>query len=369
MKNLTALQVLVAALSTALFACSSPPPQPDPEVGPRALTGPSVSIMAFNVENLFDTVHDQGKNDVAYLPLAVKQNDPVLMAMCDEMTTEYYKKECRETDWNEKVLDVKMARVAQVIRQIDGGMGPDILLLEEVENKNVLEILRERQLADVGYDTIALLEGDDERGIDVGVMSRLKEWDRPILHKVPFKGANTKESERASKTRGILEARLLLEDGTKLSVFVVHLPSQSNPKWMREQALAHLNLLKSQLPADVLAIAGGDFNVSKGEEAKEHFIANMLAPNWQVSHLVGCKGCDGTSYYHPLKEWSFFDVLLFAPSMKASGPAKWVLDPLSIRIPHDVREQINQWGQPNRFSLATGVSDHWPMFAKIVLVK
>ncbi|MES2965046.1 MAG: hypothetical protein V4760_14265, partial [Bdellovibrionota bacterium] len=242
MKQNIALRISVSFLVVALFAaCSSPPSQSETEVTPNnALVGPSITIMTWNVENLFDTEHDEGKDDVTFLPLALKQSDPKLMAICENMTTEYYKKECRETDWSEQVLDVKIARVAQVIRQINGGMGPDILLVQEVENKNALEILRTRKLADVGYDTSVLLEGDDERGIDVGVLSRLKEWDRPILHKVPFKGKDPQESAKAGKTRGILEARLQLEDGTKLSVFVVHLPSQSNPPWMRKQAIAHL---------------------------------------------------------------------------------------------------------------------------------
>ncbi|MES2963332.1 MAG: hypothetical protein V4760_05545, partial [Bdellovibrionota bacterium] len=148
-----------------------------------------------------------------------------------------------------------------------------------------------------------------------------------------------------------------------------HLPSQSNPPWMRKQAIAHLNLLKSRLPADVLAIAGGDFNVSLAEDKKEGFIAKDLAGQWQLSHLEGCKACQGTTYYPKTNEWSFFDILAFAPSMKSGGTAKWVLDPASIRIPRDVREQTDQAGTPNRFSPEGGVSDHWPMFARIVQVQ
>ncbi|MCH2100039.1 MAG: hypothetical protein MK142_16780, partial [Pseudomonadales bacterium] len=34
-----------------------------------------IRIMTFNVENLFDTTHDEGKNDETYLPLSVKQSD------------------------------------------------------------------------------------------------------------------------------------------------------------------------------------------------------------------------------------------------------------------------------------------------------
>lgn len=367
MKHTLMSFMAVSALALSLVACSSPPSQKEADVAPNALAGPSISIMTFNVENLFDTEHDEGKNDVTFLPLALKQSNPKLMAMCDEMTTEYYKKECRESDWNEQIFETKISRVAQVVRQISGGMGPDILLLAEIENKNALDLLRDRKLQDVGYETY-LLEGDDERGIDVALMTRLKKWDEPILHKIPFQGKDKKETEAARKTRGILEVRLQTEDGTKLSVFVVHMPSQSNPVWRRQQAVEFLNQLKSQLPADVLAIAGGDFNIGKAEDQQTGLVSKTLASQWLVSHIEGCKGCLGTEVYK--KEWSFLDMLLFSPSMKSGrGTAKWVLDAASIRIPKDVREQTNQFGEPNRFSPEGGVSDHFPMFAKIVLVK
>lgn len=373
MKKLTLLTPVVASI-LALSACSSPPSQKEPEVQPAALAGPSVSIMTFNVENLFDTEHDAGKNDVTFLPLALKQADPKLMAMCEEMTNEHYKRECRENDWNDRILETKIDRVAQVIRQIGGGMGPDILTLVEVENKNALEILRTRKLGDVGYDTSVLLEGDDERGIDVAVLSRLKQWDRPVLHKIPFQGKDRAETDAARNTRGILEVRLLLEDGTKLAVFVVHFPSQGNPRWHREQAIAHITVLKNQLPAGVLAIAGGDFNVTAVEDQATGLVSKTLASEWLVSHLEGCKGCPGTQAYYNKKEnkkeWSFLDLLLFDKSMKAGTKSSpWVLDAASIRIPRDVREQTNQYGEPNRFSAQGGVSDHWPLFAKIVKVQ
>ena len=41
-----------------------------------------VSLMTYNVENLFDTVHDEGKDDYAYLPLSVKQAHPEYLATC-----------------------------------------------------------------------------------------------------------------------------------------------------------------------------------------------------------------------------------------------------------------------------------------------
>ena len=41
-----------------------------------------VSLMTWNVENLFDTEHDAGKQDFAYLPLSVKRAHPEYLASC-----------------------------------------------------------------------------------------------------------------------------------------------------------------------------------------------------------------------------------------------------------------------------------------------
>ena len=45
---------------------------------------PSVSIMTFNVQNLFDNVDDPGKDDKAYLPIEAKQ-DPAHIAACNRI--------------------------------------------------------------------------------------------------------------------------------------------------------------------------------------------------------------------------------------------------------------------------------------------
>ncbi len=59
----------------ALCACSAPSSPTDDA---------SVSIMTFNVQNLFDNVDDPGKDDKAYLPIEDKQNDAHIAA-CNEI--------------------------------------------------------------------------------------------------------------------------------------------------------------------------------------------------------------------------------------------------------------------------------------------
>ena len=69
MKTRTGLWLIVT-----LVAAGCGRENPAPAVA-EADAAPAVTIMAFNVQNLFDNVDDPDKDDKAYLPLAAKQND------------------------------------------------------------------------------------------------------------------------------------------------------------------------------------------------------------------------------------------------------------------------------------------------------
>lgn len=327
-----------------------------------------VSLMTWNVENLFDTEHDAGKDDFAYLPLSVKRAHPEYLASCTKIEVPAWRKECEENDWTQALLDEKLKRLSAVIKQINQGRGPDILMLNEVENKAVIEQFNAR-LEQSGYQTRVLIEGQDERGIDTAVLSRLPQWDNARLHQVPYQALGNDDPVRVSKTRGILEVRLLLPDGQKAAIFSLHLPSGGAPGYLRQQAVAYLARLKSELPDDVLPIVGGDFNINAGEEQQHGYIAKDLASTWAVSQFIGCEGCKGSYYYHTKREWSFFDMLLFPPQMTSTnGFNGWQVDPQSIRLVHQSPYQVNRWGTPARFDSARhaqGVSDHWPLYAEI----
>lgn len=357
----------VGILLFAATSCVSPQPIFKEGYKPAA---DAITIMTYNVENLFDTEDDAGKKDEAYLPLA-KKNEEIKARCRVDNSQEYRRNECLTTDWSEEKLDRKMQRLTDVLKQVRGGRGPDILIVQEVENRNVLEIWRKKYLADMGYKPAVLVEGPDERGIDVGIISRLEVLSPLNLHAVQFRAnENLKESE-ISSTRGILEATVRLTDGTLMTVMAVHLPSQSNPSETRRQALETVQKIKDSLPKDRLVVVGGDFNISSDEEVQKGFYKEMLAKNWNVSHLVGCKSCEGTYYYHRNKAWSFFDVLLTSKNMLPGSDGPWKIVPESIRIENNSLYQNNRYGNPARFdaSRKDGVSDHWPLALEIVKEK
>lgn len=318
--------------------------------------GPSVSLMTFNVENLFDTEHDKGKDDYTFLPLA-KKNTAAHKKICDKIKVPRWKDDCLLKDWSEEILKEKLTRIAGTIKQVNAGQGPDILVMQEVENKKVLERLN-KEFLNSAYAEVILIEGSDPRGIDVAIMSKLPLNRKPVLHTIPLK---SDDPEAKKDTRGILEADLKLPDGSPLTVFAIHFPSPSHPADLRTQALAHLNSLATPLKASRYVIAAGDFNITAEENVSEKR-SETLSNDWMVSHVVGCKTCKGTNYFPPKKSWSFLDWVIFSKNLESKDG--WFLDTSSIQVLKGYGPQVDAEGYPARFkggSEALGVSDHFPI--------
>lgn len=366
MKNLLSkLPIFVASTATLfILGCSTSGPKSTAELGIKAKSADEVSVMIFNVENLFDNIHDDNRDDQTYLPLAKKQTDEH-KALCGKMTQIHYRDECMKLDWSDEVVTAKLKNVSQVILGVDG-QGPDILVMEEVENDRILGRLNKEYLAKAGYQTQVLIEGPDDRGIDIAFLSRFPMVGTPELHKIPYVAKNDNDKTWMAKSRGILEVKVKLPNGETLTVFGAHFPSQANPKYWREQAVAHLTKLIGDRSAKGMVIAGGDLNITHNEEVEARFFKNTFSQVAMVSHLVGCKKCDGTHNYR--KEWSFLDAMLFSNNLGEQGKASYKLVPESITVVN--KDPVHIWGQyPKRFKPENkeGVSDHFPLYARIVL--
>jgi hypothetical protein len=111
----------------------------------RAASPGSFHVANWNVENLFDTVDDpDNPYDDEFLP-----NNPT-------------------TRWTRARFETKLDNLAQVISGMNHGQGPDLLGIQEVENRYVLEELAKRLPAKpygiVHYDS------PDPRGIDTALL-------------------------------------------------------------------------------------------------------------------------------------------------------------------------------------------------------
>lgn len=319
------IAMLLGVLVLAFSACQQPLTTQSASVAANSQTGQQndrvylpvkdekISIMSYNLYNLFDDVQD---SDEAIIP--------------------------------SHILQPKLARIAEGILQVNEGRGPDILLVQEVENLNVLHMLNEHLTA-AGYQTIELLDADDERGIDVGVISRLPLAGETQLHRMPF--------EHINKTRGILEVPLRARSGRVVRAFAFHFPSQANPTEQRREATHYLRDLMNQVPQGEYAVAGGDSNINAAEDNRENFFAGVLK-DFKVSHLVGCETCKGTYSYRGV--WSYFDVIISREDNMIGE---------TVYLPSDAPTQVNSDGTPRRFNNTTfdGISDHLPIYAEILL--
>jgi len=329
---------------------------------PHATT--TVTVMTFNVENLFDNIDDPVKDDKAYLPLSAKQAAAHKSA-CDEIEVQRWRDECLDLDWNDDILDYKMRVVAETILQVNDGRGADIIALQEIENLLVLEKLRTGYLVDAGYLPAILIEGTDARGIDVAFLSRLPLAQPPRLH--PLELPDFPERER--DTRGVLQADFRLPDGSLLTGFSVHFPAPFHPTGMRVAAYRHLNGLLAALSGDQHAFAAGDFNTTRSEDDEKQMLDTWARPHWVLAHDIGCQDCNGTHYYARGDDWSFLDMIFFAAARGGKTTAAIRAD--SVQIANGNPAQVTSNGTPLRFDAdrQQGVSDHWPMIATIELTQ
>lgn len=106
------------------------------------------AIAFYNVENLFNTVHDEGVNDYEFTPSGANA-------------------------WTEPKYRKKLGNLAYVIDKLGKEYTPDgvaILGVSEIENRGVLEdLVSTGKLADVGYG-IVHYDSPDRRGVDVALL-------------------------------------------------------------------------------------------------------------------------------------------------------------------------------------------------------
>ena len=95
--------------------------------------------MSYNLNNLFDAQDDVGKDDKAYLPIVLKNNDDHIMG-CLQVNNSKWRNECLFLDWSEEVVQRKISNISDLLISM-GESQPDIIAIQEIENLNVLRML------------------------------------------------------------------------------------------------------------------------------------------------------------------------------------------------------------------------------------
>lgn len=191
------------------------------------------SVMSYNCENAFDTIHDAGKDDVDFLPDGNRH-------------------------WTRKRMYDKLKRIGKVILSVDSLRPVDIVCLNEVENDTVLTYLTKRTaLNRVGYEYV-MTNSLDDRGIDVALL-----YSPFTFHLISY---NSIRPTVKSRTRDVLHVCGWVASGDTVDVFAVHLPSKLNGRTSERNRLIIARQITDRIDSlekvrtNPHVIVMGDFN-------------------------------------------------------------------------------------------------------------
>ena len=257
----------------ALPATSIPQPTERRKAKPGELV-----IGAYNVLNLFDDHDDPYRND--------------------EVTPAKPRPE--------------LESLARSIRELNA----DVLAVEEVESRDYLDRFVNVFLADMGYEHIVLFEGNDMRGIDVGLISRVPIGAVRSHRHVTFPGHSGGTSRF---NRDVLVVTVEPPDAEPLDVWVLHLKSNSGGREAAEPIrLAEARELRRLLDAelaenpDARLLVMGDFNDTPESATLSTIVGAQSGALWSVhADLADPK----TLTYNEGEFRSMIDFILCSPAM------------------------------------------------------
>ena len=310
------------------------------------------SVAFYNLENLFDTIHDAGKNDFEYLPNG-------------------------KNKWNSMKYEAKLKYMSEILSQLSTDklpLGPTIIGMSEVENRRVLEdLLKQPALSDRGYE-IVHYEGPDRRGVDCAFFYNPKFFHLTASKLAPYIYEN---NDTTYKTRGFLIASGTLA-GEKVHFIVNHWPSRAAASPARERAGEQVRALKDSLlneDSNAKVIIMGDMNDDpmdksmavalgakrKAQDTKEHDLYN---PWWDT-----LKKGNGTLMYDG--KWNLFDQIVFTGNLLGNDRStlKYYRNEI-FRRDYMFQKEGKYKGYPKRTHAGgvwlNGYSDHLPTIIYLI---
>lgn len=192
------------------------------------------TALSYNIENAFDTIHDEGKQDYEFCAGG-------------------------ERRWNKQRLFKKLIAIGKVIVAADEQKPVDLIGLCEVENDTVMTYLTEHTpLKNLGYRYI-MTHSSDKRGIDVALL-----YSPFTFYPVEVQDIHPHTGNR--NTRDILHVAGIIAKGDTLDAYVLHLPSklgggeaQQVSMNICQQLLSHADSVCASRQCPNLIIMG-DFN-------------------------------------------------------------------------------------------------------------
>lgn len=336
--------LLICALMLPLYLAAQKAPK----------AGSGLTVVFYNVENLFDTIDDPGTGDDEYLPEAAKA-------------------------WDKKKYSAKLRGIADALASLAKEVNnelPVLIGIAEVENRRVLDdLVALSPLRKAGYGVIHF-DSPDERGIDVALLYHPGRFtvveSRPIPVTFSFDPGDT--------TRDILYVKGVTDDGQPWHVYVNHWPSRSGGERQSEMkrfaAAAELrkdvdNILNFENDARIVIM--GDFN---DEPTNRSLMQVLNATNKRLNHSYRDlynlmydnhnQGLTGSLAWN--NRWQAFDQIIVSFSLLGQGDGfrtgfdggrVFTDEELMYTTPEGFRA-------PNRTYTGNtyrgGVSDHLPVY-------
>lgn len=210
----------------------------------------------------------------------------------------------------------KPRRELEKLAQSMVSLNADVIALQEVESRGYLERFVEVFLPDMGYDHIVHFEGNDLRGIDVCLLSRVPIGAVRSHRHLRFPGPNDSVQ---GFSRDVLAVTVEPPESEPLDVWVVHLKSNSGGREFSEPVrLAEARRLRQLLDRELEGapekrlILLGDFNDVWGSPTLEIIVGSGPTGLWSAAaDLPGAP----PNTYNTGEHKSMIDFLLCSPSL------------------------------------------------------
>jgi endonuclease/exonuclease/phosphatase family metal-dependent hydrolase len=313
---------------------------------------PSYHIAFWNLENLFDVNGSPERPDWLQRALA------------------------RElAGWNAEVLELKIGQLAHIIRQMNGGAGPDVLGVCEVENERVLRQLIDALALTTRDYAVAHADTSDGRGIDVAFL-----FDAALFEK---REQFSQVILKRNATRDLFQVTLGIKaSGRELILIGNHWPARSAGVYESEpyrilaaETLAYWHeRIMAIKGADMPVLAMGDFN----DEPFSRSLTEYALSSVQAAKVLNARSPRffnlmwplhgqrlGTHYFDNFA--SLLDQFLVSrPLLERGAPLR--VDVASAGI-ETFPEMVGRgdypaprrFGRPSSGFDPTGFSDHYPI--------
>lgn len=313
----------------------------------------------YNLENLFDTCHDEGKRDYDFLPGGSYR-------------------------WNGLKYTHKLRNMARVLADMGTDMLPDVgcalVGVSEVENSKALDDLIAQEPLRARNIKYVHIEGPDKRGIDCAMLYN------PSLFKVTgqklFPYIPAEEKDSAFVTRGFLTVSGELA-GEPVTVIVCHWPSRFSGSPYRERAAELVRNIKDSIlresPETKIFIMGDMNDDPTNKSMKEILRARPEIKDVKDGDMYNpwynllVKQGTGTLAYNG--SWNLFDQIVMTPNVldkdgkKDFSTLKFWKNQI-FRRDYLIQNEGKYKGNPKRTHAGgvwlDGYSDHLPVVVYLV---